>query len=160
MGHKRLDHVYSPVQIIRAAPAGRPSLENHLMQLAEPGKFKHILYCFCTARNYFYASKAKGFRKQSKARFRRHRVDFAYWLYYIRQMATALQNFVEDAPLERARAIARGLPARLVRDLVADPAVTIADVARIVGPRSEEHKSELQSLMRISYAVFCLKKKK
>src|SRR3546814_4708461 len=26
--------------------------------------------------------------------------------------------------------------------------------------RSEEHKSELQSLMRISYAVFCLKKKK
>src|SRR3546814_8060908 len=26
------------------------------------------------------------------------------------------------------------------------------------GPRSEEHTSELQSLMRISYAVFCLKK--
>src|SRR3546814_10841346 len=31
-----------------------------------------------------------------------------------------------------------------------------ADVVR----RSEEHTSELQSLMRISYAVFCLKKKK
>src|SRR3546814_2944677 len=30
----------------------------------------------------------------------------------------------------------------------------------IVRPRSEEHTSELQSLMRISYAVFCLKKKK
>src|SRR3546814_5857270 len=29
-----------------------------------------------------------------------------------------------------------------------------------VDPRSEEHTSELQSLMRISYAVFCLKKKK
>src|SRR3546814_2347942 len=28
------------------------------------------------------------------------------------------------------------------------------------GRRSEEHTSELQSLMRISYAVFCLKKKK
>src|SRR3546814_7177251 len=28
------------------------------------------------------------------------------------------------------------------------------------GGRSEEHTSELQSLMRISYAVFCLKKKK
>src|SRR3546814_7693706 len=27
-------------------------------------------------------------------------------------------------------------------------------------PRSEEHTSELQSLMRISYAAFCLKKKK
>src|SRR3546814_5197550 len=31
----------------------------------------------------------------------------------------------------------------------------------VLGPqRSEEHTSELQSLMRISYAVFCLKKKK
>src|SRR3546814_8185586 len=29
-----------------------------------------------------------------------------------------------------------------------------------LGPRSEEHTSELQSLMRISYDVFCLKKKK
>src|SRR3546814_8501902 len=31
--------------------------------------------------------------------------------------------------------------------------------ASSVGARSEEHTSELQSLMRISYAVFCLKKK-
>src|SRR3546814_3047658 len=31
---------------------------------------------------------------------------------------------------------------------------------RIGSDRSEEHTSELQSLMRISYAVFCLKKKK
>src|SRR3546814_1307709 len=29
----------------------------------------------------------------------------------------------------------------------------------VYAPRSEEHTSELQSLMRISYAVFCLKKK-
>src|SRR3546814_4087873 len=33
-------------------------------------------------------------------------------------------------------------------------------VAGLVAIRSEEHTSELQSLMRISYAVFCLKKKK
>src|SRR3546814_1131668 len=32
--------------------------------------------------------------------------------------------------------------------------------ARVIANRSEEHTSELQSLMRISYAVFCLKKKK
>src|SRR3546814_4665038 len=32
-------------------------------------------------------------------------------------------------------------------------------VASEIGLRSEEHTSELQSLMRISYAVFCLKKK-
>src|SRR3546814_7585936 len=31
-------------------------------------------------------------------------------------------------------------------------------VIRLDGARSEEHTSELQSLMRISYAVFCLKK--
>src|SRR3546814_3154276 len=31
---------------------------------------------------------------------------------------------------------------------------------RLSASRSEEHTSELQSLMRISYAVFCLKKKK
>src|SRR3546814_1745702 len=35
-----------------------------------------------------------------------------------------------------------------------------AAVVREAASRSEEHTSELQSLMRISYAVFCLKKKK
>src|SRR3546814_2308036 len=34
-----------------------------------------------------------------------------------------------------------------------------AQELRAAGERSEEHTSELQSLMRISYAVFCLKKK-
>src|SRR3546814_3301540 len=33
------------------------------------------------------------------------------------------------------------------------------EVEELVAGRSEEHTSELQSLMRISYAVFCLKKK-
>src|SRR3546814_7065722 len=39
--------------------------------------------------------------------------------------------------------------------------IAVVGRARIVvaGDRSEEHTSELQSLMRISYAVFCLKKK-
>src|SRR3546814_1713013 len=34
------------------------------------------------------------------------------------------------------------------------------ELGRLLVARSEEHTSELQSLMRISYAVFCLKKKK
>src|SRR3546814_10918239 len=34
------------------------------------------------------------------------------------------------------------------------------DATQSFGRRSEEHTSELQSLMRLSYAVFCLKKKK
>src|SRR3546814_2663852 len=39
-------------------------------------------------------------------------------------------------------------------------AVAHAAIGEAVAERSEEHTSELQSLMRISYAVFCLKKKK
>src|SRR3546814_2667689 len=38
-------------------------------------------------------------------------------------------------------------------------AIAHARIARLYYGRSEEHTSELQSLMRISYAVFCLKKK-
>src|SRR3546814_3065073 len=53
-------------------------------------------------------------------------------------------------------------------ELAADPAFLqqpVADEAQVEQAarplwRSEEHTSELQSLMRISYAVFCLKKKK
>src|SRR3546814_10159347 len=44
-------------------------------------------------------------------------------------------------------------------DRVGDLQLTVrADLQRIAAERSEEHTSELQSLMRISYAVFCLKK--
>src|SRR3546814_3893806 len=38
--------------------------------------------------------------------------------------------------------------------------ITMQEIFRFKQTRSEEHTSELQSLMRISYAVFCLKKKK
>src|SRR3546814_10522952 len=40
------------------------------------------------------------------------------------------------------------------------PANRARATAALPDDRSEEHTSELQSLMRISYAVFCLKKKK
>src|SRR3546814_4368311 len=40
------------------------------------------------------------------------------------------------------------------------PDLSILRSLVVKGVRSEEHTSELQSLMRISYAVFCLKKKK
>src|SRR3546814_5287553 len=42
----------------------------------------------------------------------------------------------------------------------APPVVIDSAPPRLAAKRSEEHTSELQSLMRISYAVFCLKKKK
>src|SRR3546814_8050749 len=55
--------------------------------------------------------------------------------------------------------------AGLIRQLTAISGRTSASAASssqptITASRSEEHTSELQSLMRISYAVFCLKKKK
>src|SRR3546814_3309686 len=40
------------------------------------------------------------------------------------------------------------------------PPTTLAPLCTPIPTRSEEHTSELQSLMRISYAVFCLKKQK
>src|SRR3546814_2852490 len=46
-----------------------------------------------------------------------------------------------------------------LRDRRPDGAAQVV-LAQYRGIRSEEHTSELQSLMRISYAVFCLKKKK
>src|SRR3546814_5210951 len=49
-----------------------------------------------------------------------------------------------------------------VRDVVRDGGAAVVDgnAGQRRAERSEEHTSELQSLMRISYAVFCLKKKK
>src|SRR3546814_18255795 len=69
-----------------------------------------------------------------------HRIAF-----YLNDLASAFHgwwNLGNDNP--RARVI-----------LTDDPATTSARLFL----RSEEHTSELQSLMRISYAVFCLKKK-
>src|SRR3546814_3865606 len=65
----------------------------------------------------------------------------------------------------RRRVHSRGSRRRLRRSHnSADPYATVQGVYRSClrppGTRSEEHTSELQSLMRISYAVFCLKKKK
>src|SRR3546814_9635139 len=55
-----------------------------------------------------------------------------------------------------------GRAAHHVFQLPLEAASALAGVALLIGPlirRSEEHTSELQSLMRISYAVFCLKNK-
>src|SRR3546814_6256227 len=52
------------------------------------------------------------------------------------------------------------LVAAMRRDLPWLDAAAYLAAQFALGIRSEEHTSELQSLMRISYAVFCLKKKK
>src|SRR3546814_5148334 len=62
---------------------------------------------------------------------------------------------VDDAEISRGAAHRR-------RRQTAGPRRTppVLDLVDTVPARSEEHTSELKSLMRISYAVFCLKKKK
>src|SRR3546814_9342139 len=57
---------------------------------------------------------------------------------------------------------AKGLYAKAIRVAPDSDAAKAARAALAANasPRSEEHTSELQSLMRISYAVFCLKKNK
>src|SRR3546814_7536229 len=54
-----------------------------------------------------------------------------------------------------------GVQPRAIEDSIQfDLAGEDHDFEAIITSRSEEHTSELQSLMRISYAVFCLKKNK
>src|SRR3546814_1832137 len=60
---------------------------------------------------------------------------------------------VQEHVLQRL-ALARGRVAQIVAEQ------RQVEIVRRHHRRSEEHTSELQSLMRISYAVFCLKKKK
>src|SRR3546814_7917410 len=72
-----------------------------------------------------------------------------------RSAGAGADDFVPDRQLARAH---RQALARI------QPSVDHHDLVALVGAtrswwRSEEHTSELQSLMRISYAVFCLKKK-
>ena len=64
-------------------------------------------------------------------------MDVGTWRCYIRQMATAfkLDEFVRAPALERARAVEQGLPAKALRDLIADPDITIADLSRVIAPR-------------------------
>src|SRR3546814_2671621 len=67
---------------------------------------------------------------------------------------------VDPAPLEDAAEARRADGAGVMLVAVDGQLAGLLAVADPIRERSEEHTSELQSLMRISYAVFCLKKKK
>src|SRR3546814_8979789 len=71
---------------------------------------------------------------------------------------TLFRSVVEQRPAIEEDAV---VVARQVRDGLAVEADPDIEPEQVEGAfqRSEEHTSELQSLMRISYAVFCLKKK-
>src|SRR3546814_7310753 len=85
-----------------------------------------------------------------------------------RQTAETATQAPSPPPSTDDTAASRQLQARLATDEDLDEVTASVDngVAELDGTvlqpahrRSEEHTSELQSLMRISYAVFCLKKK-
>src|SRR3546814_2120760 len=63
-------------------------------------------------------------------------------------------NSTGGAPRDRSRDKEAAVTLKIDQDL---GPVTLTSISAM--RRSEEHKSQLQSLMRISYAVFCLKKK-
>src|SRR3546814_10293168 len=66
----------------------------------------------------------------------------------------------KDMRAERDRFVAFAFSAAdLMLEIAGDGSVLFVSGAARLLTRSEEHTSELQSLMRISYAVFCLKKK-
>src|SRR3546814_7173497 len=71
----------------------------------------------------------------------------------IEQYRTAAVTAEAQLKLARAQSDVSALQLRYAQVVAPDDGV-------ISSRRSEEHTSELQSLMRISYAVFCLKKKK
>src|SRR3546814_4602618 len=75
----------------------------------------------------------------------------------IASLATARHGFMAANQYLQAQGRA---PCFAVRLLAATPQVLLDEGRIQVQARSEEHASELQSLMRISYAVFCLKKQK
>src|SRR3546814_5800815 len=61
---------------------------------------------------------------------------------------------------EAAKVVERSWPRTPSAELAALYGEVAPEAKPLEQVRSEEHTSELQSLMRISYAVFCLKKKK
>src|SRR3546814_6320047 len=72
--------------------------------------------------------------------------------------ALGARAYILNFKADHAAALA--INERLVADYATDPQSPKFDHAVILSNRSEEHTSALQSLMRLSYAVFCLKTKK
>src|SRR3546814_4380225 len=91
-------------------------------------------------------------------------VPWAHLHQWVKQKTADLQRLpaevTNNPPFSGLPALAGHVEERLHRDLLsAGQAEKKEWLATLGAERSEEHTSELQSLMRISYAVFCLKKK-
>src|SRR3546814_19300388 len=97
-----------------------------------------------------------------------------FWLISIGMAGGILMNAIAGIPYEIVTAVILGvcvtytlfgglyavIGTDYIQTVLIMIGVVIIGIAVFQAVRSEEHTSELQSLMRISYAVFCLKKKK
>src|SRR3546814_1377401 len=80
--------------------------------------------------------------------------DATGWLGFVRKICKLVGLYASNR-----------ITSKLTVNKIAETTVPIVNelgeqIERVKAFRTEEHTSELQSLMRISYAVFCLKKKK
>src|SRR3546814_5059499 len=88
----------------------------------------------------------------------------ALW-FEVRERVGATEFLGYDAEEAEGQIVALVVDGKEVQQASADgvlgqEVMLVTNQTPFYGERSEEHTSELQSLMRISYAVFCLKKKK
>src|SRR3546814_4245062 len=107
------------------------------------------LCCLCFVCFFFFSSRRRHTRCALVLEFRR--VLFRSLMAAMQALQEAAVTGIPPAPgvAELLQDAQDGVSRRLMLQKVADT----------LEIRSEEHTSELQSLMRISYAVFCLKKK-
>src|SRR3546814_2048112 len=109
-----------------------------------------ILYCYCYGYHRDLHVRTQSFPTRRSSDMARHHdlsgvgrggADKVFGFH-----GTASVQYSSDSMMVRTRLVIAGFAA--------------SSLANSIWRRSEEHTSELQSLMRISYAVFCLKKKK
>src|SRR3546814_3586087 len=95
----------------------------------------------------------RGCHERSGGRYERRRIEVAVWTFI---MSKHVGPTATDSDLNSLDGIKNDQPQALPLSRTGPEQATYR--AANGSPRSEEHTSELQSLMRISYAVFCLKK--
>src|SRR3546814_9608472 len=98
---------------------------------------------------------AQGFFKEGSSGYKA--LETAEKAFRAVEFALSVRAMAQDA-IETASSLAKS-GARTATKAVEAVVSAISSLPFPLNLRSEEHTSELQSLMRISYAVFCLKKK-
>src|SRR3546814_8668818 len=109
----------------------------------------------------YYAQVSAHVRSKKEREYLNDRLQSANWLVKaLHQRATTILKVASEIVRQQDAFFRKGvehMKPLTLRDIATEIEMHESTVSRVT--RSEEHTSELQSLMRISYAVFCLKKK-